>query len=257
MCYDYFMEPESIDQSASLIPPSVVASVTASVPLPNNLQPTTPQNISTPKIVSKKWPFIVFGLIVLALVGLNIFTYQQLNKSKTDLKTATDDNSRLTAENVAYKALTQGAGVGTDESIAANQDKSANTVIKNNARSISTGLDQYYLDNGDKYPLYPQKSGVDVEGLAESLSGYLAGVSVFQHQQQALYISSDDGKYYVQAYCLAGEYDPPALGGNGVYNVTNGSITLLLRADLNMGSIGNTVALGLICKQAFVTYGPQ
>lgn len=251
------MEPENIDQSASLIPPSVVASVTASAPLPDNPQPTAPQNISTPRTVSNKWLFIVSGLIILALVGLNIFTYQQLKKSKTDLKTATDDNSRLTAENITYKALTLGAGVSPDDTIAANKDKSANTVIKNNARSISTGLDQYYVDNSDKYPLYPQKSGVNVEELDKLLSSYLAISSVYQHQQQALYISSDDGKYYVQAHCLAGEYDPPALGGNGVYDVTNGSITLLLRADSNMGSIGSTVALGLTCTQAFVTYGPQ
>lgn len=227
-----------------------------------NSAPPEPRNDPVPKPPRTGWVLIIsVAVVMLALVGANLYTYQQLKQTELELKKATDENKKLTTEIGRYKQFLSLDGYDINDSSEKNKEKSENAVTKNNARTVDTGLAQYYIDNNEKYPVFSQETGVNVEDLAKALSDYIVSSSVYQHQQQALYISSNDGKYYVQARCLIGEYDTPFgdafSDGNGVYKVTNGSITLSTVAGLNLGSIGSTLDLGLKCKQAFVTYGPQ
>ena len=251
------MEINNTEQPAGVIP-------TPSYPqqLSPNSAPPEPMNAPVPKPPRRGWLGILLIVIVaLALIGTNAYTYQQLRQAKLELKNVTDENKKLTIEIGRYKEFLELDGKDISDSPQKSKEKSENEVTKNNARTVDTGLAQYYLDNDNTYPVFSQKTGANVEELVNPLSDYIVSSSVYQHQQQALYVSSNDGKYYVQARCLTGEYDTPLSDafsdGNGVYKVTNGSITLSTVAGLNLGSIGSALDLGLTFKQAFVTYGPQ
>jgi len=131
-------------------------------------------------------------------------------------------------------------------------DRAAETMIKNKARNLDTALAQYYVDNDSKYPLATTKGGVNIEELSVLLSGYLASTDSFRHQQPAKYITSADGAYFAQAWCLSSQDSQTATVGNGVYQVINNSVS----SPSQIGHISQTVS-GLTCSYAFVTYGPQ
>ena len=251
MCYDFFMDPQTTDQAASLVP----AGTNLSPPPPPAVAlPPTPTpvpdarlDINPSKSRGKMWLYIVISVIILALVGTSIYAFYQLRQSRIALKAATIDSANAAKE------------------------QSANNTIKNNSRDLDTGLLQYAIDNGPKdpngfgesYPVSSKRTGVDISELAVPLEKYLTsayGTShlVLNHELQAFYASSTDGKYYVQVRCLVGKFETPApvTEGNGVYNVSGGSVSFPVEKNINPDSQDKVIS-GLTCTQAFVTYGPQ
>jgi len=146
-------------------------------------------------------------------------------------------------------------------SLSGARTKANDTKIKNNARSIDTGMAQYYLDNNNTYPARTDDSAVadtlctnSSSGSPAGLSGYLSGAAACSHTNYvALIETANTNANYAQAWELKNQTEATVSSGNGVFAVASGAVAVVNGAvTINLG---NTTALPN--ARAFVTYGPQ
>ncbi len=149
--------------------------------------------------------------------------------------------------------------------------KATDTQRKNNARSLDTALAQYYLDNGNAYPIATTAievwdttgdacNGVINTGLVGATL-YLSGSAACKDPSSTdttvglahKYVTSAAGAAYTVGWQLATQSEGNATSGNGIYTSSaTGTLT-------NPGGNGANFAAAAFpnSTKLFVVYGPQ
>jgi prepilin-type N-terminal cleavage/methylation domain-containing protein len=148
--------------------------------------------------------------------------------------------------------------------LSGSRQKANDTQKKNNARSIDTGLAQYFLDNDNTYPPTPTNWTVDELNVAPpaGITTYVGAGAFGKYKNSNTILAKyteatvTNTHYYAQGWELENQTETPTASGNGIYAAgTDGTFTApngLVVADATHLFTVNNPGIHL-----FVTYGQQ
>jgi prepilin-type N-terminal cleavage/methylation domain-containing protein len=148
-------------------------------------------------------------------------------------------------------------------SLSGARQKANDVQKKNNARSIDTGLAQYYLDNNNTYPATGANrqvgdlnvapvAGINTYVGAGAFGKYKNSNAALAKYAQAAVAGASN---YGQAWELENQSETITATGNGIYSTTDGSF--VAPNTVSVTAVGNLFTVLASGEHLFVTYGPQ
>lgn len=152
-------------------------------------------------------------------------------------------------------------------SLANAQQKARDTQIKNNLRSLSTALEQYYLDQSS--PAYPTTAAAETiaagmtvnttSTMQAALTNYISGTGIFNFPSGIVAQYNSAGTSYAAVGALFNQGEKSTVtSGNGVYvNDAAGAGTFTIPATPAIAAFTGINNSSGASTRAFGVYGPQ